>query len=161
MGKIFCAVVTVTFFASGAGIACAGPFEWTFILRPFDIVAGESLQKLHARHHWNWKFNEQDGKFEIAVRKSAFPVAAPQCHTDYLILGMPLYYPENPKQAPLSERRAVYDAVLAMQATGKGALSAQVETPHDAREGPAAPRLTACNIYFVLPLAKDAGKLLP
>lgn len=161
MAKIFHAVVTVTFFSLSAGIAYAGPSEWTFILRPSDIVAGERLQKLHTRHRWNWEFDDRDGKFEMAVRKSAFPAAAPQCHMDYLILGMPVYYPENPKQAPLSERHAVYDALLAMQATGKGTLPVHVEALDDTRARPSAPRLTTCNVYFVLPLAKDAGQLLP
>jgi hypothetical protein len=155
------ALVTIVFFVCGVGVACADPLTWTFTLRPADIIVGQNLQKLHAPRHWNWEFDEQNGKFEIAVRKSAFPVPAPQCHMDYLILSMPLYYPETPKQAPLSERRAVYDALLAMQTTGKGALPAHVEALFYTRQGPSGPALTTCNIYFVLPLAKDAGKLLP
>lgn len=144
----------------GAGIANAGPFEWTITLRASDVVAGASLQKLRTSHHWKWEFDDQ-GQFEVAVRKSAFPAPAPQCRMDYLILGMPLYYPENPKQASRSERRAVYDALLAMLSSGKGALSAHVEPLQYARKGRAGPELTSCNIYFVLPLDKDAGKRLP
>jgi hypothetical protein len=154
---VFLAVVAVT---CGVGVAGASSFEWSLILHPSDVVAGESLQKLQTRHHWKWEFDDQ-GKFEIAVRKSAFPVAAPQCHMDYLILGMPLYYPENPKQAAFAERRAVYDALLAMQSGGKGTLSAHVEPLQYARQGRSGPELTSCNIYFVLPLDKNAGKLLP
>ena len=81
----------------GVAIANAGPFEWTLALRPSDVVAGASLQKLRTSHHWKWEFDDQ-GKFEVAVRKSAFPAPAPQCRMDYLILGMPLYYPENPNR---------------------------------------------------------------
>jgi hypothetical protein len=158
MGKILLALVTILFSIRAAD---AESFEWTVPLRASDIVVGEGLRKLHTRHHWIEEFDEQNGKFEIAVRKSAFPVAAPQCHMDYLILDMPLYYPETPKQAPLSERRAVYDALLAIAASGKGALSAHVEPLQYARKGPSGPELTSCNIYFVLPLARDAAKLLP
>jgi hypothetical protein len=161
MSKIFVALAVVALFAFSLGIACADQSTWTFVLHPADIVAGPNLQKLHSRHDWNWKFDERDGKFEVAVRKSAFPIPAPQCRMDYLILSMPLYYPENPKQAPLSERRAVYDALLAMQSTGKGTLSAHAEALHYVRQGPSGAELTTCNIYFVLPLAEDAGKLLP
>jgi hypothetical protein len=155
------ALITIAFFAWGVGLACAEPLTWTFTLRPSDIIVGQNLQKLHTPRHWDREFDERDGKFEIAVRKSAFPVPAPQCRMDYLILSMPVYYPENPKQAPLSERRAVYDALLAMQATGNGTLSAHVDALFYTRQGPSGPELTTCNIYFVLPLAKDAGKLLP
>jgi hypothetical protein len=144
-----------------AGAAHADPVTWNFVLRPNDIVVGPSLQKLHTRHHWNWEFDQQDGKFEIAVRKAAFPAGAPQCRMDYLILVMPLYYPENPKQASLPERHAVYDALLAMQETKKGSLPVHVEALTYTRNGPLGPELTTCNIYFVLPLDKDAGKLLP
>ena len=148
-------------FALAAGAASADPLTWSLILRPGDIVAGPTLQKLPAHRPWNWEFDGRDGTFEIAVRKAACPAASPQCRMDYLILGMPLYYPENPKRASLPERRAVYDALLAMQETGKGGLPVQVEAPAYARNGPLGPELTSCNIYFVLPLAADAGKLLP
>ncbi len=144
-----------------AGTAGADPSAWTFVLRPNDIIAGSSLQKLHTRHRWSGEFSEQDGKFEIAVRKAAFPAAAPQCRMDYLILTMPVYYPENPKTASVSERRAVYDALLTMQDTKQGSLPVHVEALYYTQNGPLGPELTTCNIYFVLPLAKDAGKLLP
>jgi hypothetical protein len=147
--------------ALAAGRAGAEPLTWNFTLRPGDIVAGPALQKLDTRRHWNWEFDERDGKFEIAVRKAAFPAASPQCRMDYLILGMPLYYPENPKQASVPDRRAVYDALLAMQQTKKGSLPVHVEALSYARNTPQGPELTSCNIYFVLPLAPDAGKLLP
>jgi hypothetical protein len=160
MRKTFPALVTIAILTLSAGIH-ADPLTWTFVMHPSDMIAGPDLQKLSTRHHWDWKFDEQGGKFEIAVRKPAFPAPAPQCHMDYLILDMPLYYPENPKQAPLSERRAVYDALLAMHTTGKGTLPVHVEALYDVRERRSGPELTACNIYFVLPLAKDAGKLLP
>lgn len=149
-------LVAIARFAFDAGIADAAPSTWTVTLHSSDIVAGEKLQTLRGRHRWNWKFDEQDGKFEIAVRKTAFPAPATGCRSDYLILAMPLYYPENPKQAPMAERRAVYNSLLAMQAAGKGSFSAHVETLFDTGKG-----IDGCNIYFVLPLAEDAAKLLP
>ena len=153
--------VAAVLFTLVVGAARADELTWTFSLRPNDIVAGSTLQKLRSRHHWKWEFNEQIGTFEIAVRKAAFPAAAPQCRMDYLILSMPSYYPETPKQAPLTERRAVYDALLTMQETKKGILPVHVDALFYARKGPRGAELTTCNIFFVLPLAKDAGKLLP
>lgn len=70
----------------------------------------------------------------------------------YLILAMPNYYPENPKQAPLSDRRTVYDTLLAMQETGKGTLRVKAEASYYVRKGASGLELTTCNIYFALPL---------
>jgi hypothetical protein len=129
------------------------------VLRSADIVAGQELQKLNSARKWMWKFT--DGQFEVAVRKSAVPVAAPQCKAEYLILKMPMYYPENPAQAPMAERQAVYDALLAIQKAGKGGLKVRFDALWYSRKGPSGPELTTCNIYFSLPLEKGAATILP
>jgi hypothetical protein len=73
---------------------------------------------------------------------------------DYLILDIPFYYPENPKQASVSERRAIYDALLALKASNRGSVTARVEAPESlARMGPRGVELTACNLSFALPLS--------
>jgi hypothetical protein len=131
--------------------AAAEESTWTFVVHPSDIVAGPALEKLRSRHHWQWRFDES-GKFEVALRKSAFPARAPQCSMPYLILAMPSYYPESPKQAPLSDRRALYDALTAMQVEGKATLRIRAEAMHYVRRGASGAELTTCNIYFVLPL---------
>lgn len=137
------AVLSVQTFAAG--------LTGTAQIRAGDILAGEELAKLSSRR-WAWQF-DRGGGFEVAVRKSAIPIEAPGCRTDYLILAMPVYYPENPKQAPLAERRAVYDALLQMKRTGTGSMTVRFET-----EGP---KLATCNIYFTLPLPRDAAKISP
>ena len=133
------------------GAAAAPSPIWTFTLHPSDIIVGEALAKLHTRHDWQWRF-DNDGKFEIALVKSASPVPAPQCRMPYLILAMPLYYPETPKQAPLSERRAVYDTLLKMQETKQGTLQVRTEPLYYFKYGASGAELTTCNLYFVLPL---------
>ena len=153
--------VAAVLFTLVVGATRADQLTWTFSLRPNDIIAGPSLQKLRTRHHWSWEFNELFGTFEIAIRKAAFPTTSPECRMDYLILKMPAYHDDTPKQAHLTERRAVYDALLTMQETKKGILPVHVEALYYTRKGPRGPELTTCNIYFVLPLTKDAGKLLP
>lgn len=80
---------------------------------------------------------------------------------EYLILRMPVYYPENPAQATVQERRAVYDALVRIKEAGKGGLKIRFDALNDSRQGPSGPELTTCNIYFVLPLDKDAAKILP
>jgi hypothetical protein len=80
---------------------------------------------------------------------------------DYLILVMPVYYPENPAQAPIAERRAVYDALLNIKKAGRGSLTVHFNPLWYAQQGPSGPELTTCNIYFTLPLSKDAAKILP
>jgi hypothetical protein len=127
---------------------------WTIVLRPADYVIGEAVARLGTRRAWAAKFDERDGGFEIAVRKQAVAIPAPQCRMDFLILKIPFYYPENPKQAPASERRAVYDAFVALQAAGTGSLTARVEAPESlARKGARGAELTSCSLYFAFPLS--------
>lgn len=141
----------------GSGWA-VGP-TWTALLRAGDFIVGPDLQKLKARHKWAWAFN--GGEFEVAVRKTAIPVGAPQCRGEHLILRMPLYYPENPAQATREERKAVYDALVKIQREGKGSLKIRFDALWYSRPGPSGPELTTCNIYFSLPLDREAGRVLP
>jgi hypothetical protein len=133
---------------------------WTAVLHPDDFVMGKDLPKLGAHRTWLATFTT-DGQFEIAVRKSAVPVPAPGCRMAYLILRMPAYYPENPKQAPMAERKAVYDTLTTLKHSGKGSLKVHVEANGYSRKTPDGSELTTCNLYFVLPLDKDAAKILP
>ena len=121
------------------------------MLNSTNVIVGEALAKLQTRHEWQWRF-DVNGKFEVALVKSASPVPAPQCRMPYLILAMPLYYPETPKQAPLAERRAVYDDLLKMQDTKKATLQVQTEPLYYFKYGASGAELTTCNLYFVLPL---------
>jgi hypothetical protein len=129
--------------AALAAVAGAAGGKWNLVLQPEDVVAGEALQKLNTRRRWAWKF--VSGRFEVAVRKSAVPVKAAKCRMEYLILTMPVYYPENPAQAPMADRRAVYDALIEMKRTGRGSLTVRLD-------GSAGMELTGCNLYFALPL---------
>jgi hypothetical protein len=143
--------------ACGRATADAAIKEWTVRLRADDIVVGQQLEKLKSRHHWVWRFNTEivDG-FDIAVRKSAIPILATKCRMDYLILTTGAPYSEP---APVTERRAVYDALLKLQETGEGSLTVHFEG--EVHKGPSGPELTGCNIYFVLPLAADAAEISP
>jgi hypothetical protein len=143
--------LAIGLFACVTDAAAAPSPVWTITLHPSDIIVGETLAKLHTRHEWQWRF-DNDGKFEVALVKSASPVPAPQCRMPYLILAMPLYYPETPKQATLPERRAVYDALLKMQETKQGTLQVRTEPLYYFKYGASGAELTTCNLYFVLPL---------
>ena len=133
------------------GAAAAPGPVWTMTLHPPEVVVGEALAALKTRHEWQWRF-DNNGKFEVALAKSASPVPAPQCRMPYLILAMPLYYPETPKQAPLAARRVVYDALLKMQETKQGSLQVQTEALYYFKYGASGAELTTCNLFFVLPL---------
>jgi hypothetical protein len=127
---------------------------WTVTLRPGDFVIGAALAQLHTRRTWAAGFDGQFGGFEIALRKKAISIPAPGCNMEFLILKIPFYYPETPKQASVSERRAIYDAFAAFQAGGKGVLTARVEAPAPlARTGARGVELAACNLYFAFPLS--------
>src|SRR5579871_6696830 len=83
------------------------PAAWTIVLHPADYVIGDGLKQLHTRRPWTAGFNNETGAFEVALRKKAVAVAvpAPDCRMDYLILTIPFYYPDTPKQASVGERR--------------------------------------------------------
>jgi hypothetical protein len=143
--------LTLCLFACLTSAAVAQGPVWTIILNPTNVIVGEALAKLQTRHEWQWRF-DSNGKFEIALLKSASPVPAPQCRMPYLILAMPLYYPETPKQASLADRRAVYDDLLKIQDTKKGTLQVQTEPLYYFKYGASGAELTTCNLFFVLPL---------
>ena len=99
-------------------------------------------------------FDEQSGAFEIALRKTAVAIPAPQCRMEFLILKIPFYHHDTPKQATVSERRAIYDSFVAFQAGGSGRLTARVEAPLGlARRGRSGVELAACNLLFAFPLS--------
>jgi hypothetical protein len=131
---------------------------WTIVLHSGDFVIGDALKNLKTRHTWAPGFDESWGAFDVALRKNAAAVPAPRCRMDYLILRIPTYYPENPKKASVAERRAVYDALVVLQARGSGGLSARVEAPVPIGQMRGARiELTACNLYFALPLSVKAA----
>jgi hypothetical protein len=149
---------TLVLTQASAAVAEEAP-AWTIVLRPADFVIGPALAKLPARHTWGAEFDER-GAFEIAVRKKAVAIAAPDCRIDWLILKIPFYYPETPKQASVSERRAVYDAFVALQTagSGNGSLTVRVEAPESlARKSPRGVELTSCSLFFAFPLSVQAS----
>jgi hypothetical protein len=142
MRKIL-AVLTPLLAATCAQAAAAAGQDaaWTIVLHPADFVIGAALGQLHTRHTWPAGFDDQSGAFQVALRKTAVAIPAPQCRMDYLILDIPSYYPETPKQA-----------------SGRGRVTARVEAPLGlSRTGPSGVELVACNLYFVLPLSVQAS----
>ena len=134
-------------------VSAAEEASWTIVLRPADFVIGNALGQLHTRRQWIAGFDERSGVFEVALRKNAVLIPAPRCEMDYLILTIPVFYPESPKQASIRERRAVYDALVALQTKSEGSAIAGVEAPEPlARRGRKGAELLACNLYFALPL---------
>jgi hypothetical protein len=154
MRKMPPALLMLSALAVAASAAAAEEVPaWTITLRPVDFVIGPALAQLHTRRNWAVAVDERGG-FDIALRKTAVAIPAPGCKMDFLILQIPFYYPENPKQASASERRAIYDAFVAFQAGGKGVLTARVEAPVPfGRPGPRGGELTACNVLFAFPLS--------
>lgn len=127
---------------------------WTIVLHPTDFVIGAALAQLHTRRTWAAEFDEQWGAFDIAVHKTAVAIPAPQCRMDYLILNIPFYHHDTPKQASVSERRAICNSFVAFQAGGGGSLTARVEAPLGlARRGRSGVELAACNLLFAFPLS--------
>lgn len=143
-------VLLALFAAACCTAAAADTPTWTATLKPGDFTIGPSLATLNNRHRWRWRFEQG---FEVAVRKSAIPIPAPQCRMDYLILTIPSYYPEGDKpRATPEQRRATYDSLLSIQASRRGEYTLRFNALSYWRTTPRGPELTGCNIYFALPL---------
>ncbi|QKC82329.1 hypothetical protein EB232_12455 [Mesorhizobium sp. NZP2077] len=137
-----------------AAVSAAEQASWTVVLHPTDLVVGDALGQLHTHRQWITGFDKRSGVFEVALRRKAIAISAPRCRMDYLILTIPVYYPENPKQASVRERRVVYDALVALQAKGKGSATVAVEAPEPlSRLGKRGIELVACNLYFAFPIS--------
>jgi hypothetical protein len=110
MRKMLAALVATSILTCAPAVTLADDIAaWTITLHPADFVIGAPLAKLRTGRAWAPGFDEDSGTFEIALRKKAVAIPAPRCRTEFLILAIPFYYPENPKQASVSERRAIYD----------------------------------------------------
>jgi len=153
MRRIPAALVTAWMLVCAPATAATNDVAaWSISLLPTDFVIGAALAHLGTRRTWAAGLDERSGAFEIALRKKAVAIRAPGCHMDFLILTIPFYYPETPKQASASERRAIYDAFVAFQAGGSGRLTVRVEAPASlARIGANGIELAACNLYFAFP----------
>jgi len=153
--KILTVIMATSLLSSApAAVSAAERASWTVLLRPTDFVVGDALGQLNTRRQWITGFDERSGVFEIALRRKAIAISAPRCRMDYLILTIPVYYPENPKQASVRERRVVYDALVALQAKGKGSATVGVEAPEPlSRLGKRGIELVACNLYFAFPIS--------
>jgi hypothetical protein len=113
--------------AAVAGQEAGQEPAWTIVLHAKGYVIGDSLKRLQTRRAWVADFDDRLGGFEIAVRKTAVAIPAPQYRMDYLILKIPFYYPETPIQASVAERRKVYDAFVSAQAKDRSVVTARVE----------------------------------
>jgi hypothetical protein len=157
MGKLLALLVPLLVLIHAPLAAAAGQEPaWTIVLQSKDFVIGDALKRLQTRRTWAAGFDDRSGAFEIAVRKKAVAIPAPQCRTDYLILKIPFYYPENPKQASVAERRKVYDAFAAVQASNRSVVTARVEAPLNvglARMANGRFELVACSLFFAFPLS--------
>jgi hypothetical protein len=135
------------------GPAAGQDAAWTIVLHPKDFVVGSALSRLKTRHQWDGRFGAS-GSFEVAVLRTAVAIPSPKCRMDYLIVRIPFYYPENPKRASISERRSVYDSLVALQESGNGSVSMRVEAPEDlARTVGHRIELTSCSLFVALPLS--------
>jgi len=157
MRKFWAILLPLLVLAPVRGAVAAAPEPaWTIVLQAKDYVIGDALKRLQTRRTWIAAFDERSGGFEIAVRKAAVSIPAPQCRMDYLILKIPFYYPETPKQASAAERRKIYDAFASLQSSGKGSITARVEAPLNvslARMANGRFELTACSLFFAFPLS--------
>jgi hypothetical protein len=153
--SLFAMAVATAAFAP-TGMAADG--KWTAVLQHDDFIVGPDLQELKTVHRWRWKFEEGFGS---QFGKSAISISAPKCRMDYPILTMPELYPEPGKpEASMVERHALYEAVAQIQKQGVGARKITFDASWYWGKGASGPEPTSCNIWFPLPLTKDAAAII-
>jgi hypothetical protein len=94
------------------------------------------------------------GQFEVLVRKSATPIRAPDCKSDYLVIRMPASVSIGPNQATRADvmrKRKYYDRLLAAYEKGEPLHAEVFAGPYGRRNQYGAIVLTQCNLFFIEP----------
>jgi hypothetical protein len=94
----------------------------------------------------------EDGFFEVFIRARDFPVAAPNCRSDWIILRMPATL-DNAGQTKvkIAQKRALWDRLQKMYSQKSGSQEVIIElNPYIRIIDPALPKveLEYCNVFF-------------
>ena len=94
----------------------------------------------------------EGGLFEVFIRKTHFPIAAPYTNREFLILRMPWTDPSDPNATQfISEKRALYNEIQKMKTQSHGKVEIVVQlNPYVAvvKEQPLTLELTERNVFF-------------
>jgi hypothetical protein len=117
-----------------------------------DVVMGDDI----GRTDWSTRLAHpsDEGQFEVLVRKSATPIQAPDCKSDYLVIRMPASVSIGPNpatQAEVARKRQYYNQLLAAYEKGEKLHAEVFAGPYGKRNRDGALVLTQCNLFFVEP----------
>lgn len=115
------------------------------------LAVPASLQNSQVRPESISTFGE-GGLFEVFIHARDFPVAAPQCSCDWIILRMPSTSIDDVDAAQkIKEKRILWDRLQRMYSDKKGSLEVVIElNPYIRVVDPAVPKveLDYCNVFF-------------
>jgi hypothetical protein len=89
------------------------------------------------------EFKQNGGQFEVLLKRSAFPVASPNCHSN-LILRMPWV----PPGSDLSAKYDLYQNILAVHSQRLDTVTVFIELNPYVQENEQGITLTQCNVFF-------------
>ncbi|WP_081429952.1 hypothetical protein [Paraglaciecola sp. T6c] len=89
------------------------------------------------------EFEQNGGQFEVLLKKSAFPIQAPNCNSN-LILRMPWV----PSSVDLTLKYQLYKSILAVSLGQTEHVSVVVELNPYVQETEQGLELTQCNLFF-------------
>lgn len=94
----------------------------------------------------------QDGLFEVFIRARDFPVPAPNCNSDWIILRMPATYNDAAEpEKKIKEKKDLWNRLQKMYTEKTGSLEVIIElNPYIHVIDPAVPKLELeyCNVFF-------------
>ena len=105
------------------------------------VLDSENL--LQVERYTLQEFEQNGGQFEVLLKKSAFPIQAPNCNSN-LILRMPWVPPD----VDLTLKYQLYQSILAVYLGHSEQVSVVLELNPYVQESQQGIELTQCNIFF-------------
>jgi len=129
------------------------PTHITFDVPSIAIVMGEDMR------HTEWPPRlatpSAEGRFEILLRKTAAPIKAPACHSQFLVVRMPASVSignDAATRAAIKQKRAVFNRMMDDYKNDRPIHFDVFAGPYG-RKTNGQVILTGCNLFFEEPVA--------
>lgn len=128
-------------------------YHLQFSLTPQSIQLNVPISERYHRHAGSNEYYFADGgQFEVFVDKNAFPIPAPHCEKQYLILRMPWTAPDLPHAKEyIAEKRVLFDRIKKMKDSCNGSVEVTIELNpfvNVVRKDPLKLEMAGRNIFF-------------
>jgi hypothetical protein len=116
-----------------------------YTLAPENTVL--KVERYYQGKPFDYASLQENGFFEVYIRKDKFPIKAPGCNSKYLFLQMK----GSELPSHITEKKELYNRIKKMVETGKGSVDVIIElNPYSIvkKKDPLEIELEGCNIWF-------------